>query len=460
VTSAYRIIDAMEEKVTKLLINPGGPLRGAVTVPGDKSISHRALLLGALADGDVHIEGWLPAADCLATLRCIRALGVKVEQRSETSLIVHGVGLDGLREPDDVLDCGGSGTTMRLLAGILAGQPFLSVMKGNEALRRRPMGRVIDPLRQMGATILGREGNRLPPLAILGRDLHFIEYAMPVASAQVKSALLLAALFATAQTTIIEPGPTRDHTERMLSTFGVKLHIDGRRISVAGGQRLTSALLNDDRGLYGTLAIPSDFSSAAFPLVAAALVPNSSITVQRVGVNVTRIGLLNILTGMGAATLQQPVPTPRAAEPIADLLIGSSELHGITVGGEIVVRAIDEFPILTVAATQAVGDTLIRDASELRVKETDRITAVACELAKMGAQIEERPDGLLVHGPTPLHGAVVSSHMDHRLAMALAVAGLVAKGSTTVENAEVIADSFPGFAETMRALGADIREEA
>jgi 3-phosphoshikimate 1-carboxyvinyltransferase len=444
----------------QLVVRRSGPLRGTVSVPGDKSISHRALLLSALADGDTAISGWLAAEDCQATLRCIRALGVEIEQPGVTDLLVHGVGLRGLREPADVLNCGGSGTTMRLLVGILAGQPFLSVLTGTDALRRRPMARVAEPLRQMGAKVLGRQGGRLPPLAVQGGALHGFEYSMPVASAQVKSALLLAGLFAEGETVIHEPGPARDHTERMLRSFGLDVRVDGATICLVGGQSLRTP-----RGAqaHGQISVPADYSSAAFPLIAAILVPGSIVQVSGVCVNSTRTGLSDLLAGMGACLTtvsrraDQPAVDDGTGEPVADLLAQACALTATTVGGDLVVRAIDEFPIFTIAATQALGMTTLRDATELRVKETDRIGAVAQELAKMGARIDEQPDGMLIHGPARLHGAVVDCHHDHRLAMALAVAGLVADGQTVVQDAGFIDDSFPGFVETMQALGADIR---
>ena len=441
-----------------LIIHSSGPLRGSVTVPGDKSISHRALLLGMLADGDTHVRGWLPAEDCQATLRCVRALGIAVDEISSTELIVHGASMEGLREPTDVLDCGGSGTTMRLLSGILAGQPFTSVLTGNAALRRRPMARIAIPLRQMGATILGRDGGRLPPLTIQGGQLHGIDYPMPVASAQVKSAILLAGLFAQGTTIVHEPGPARDHTERMLRAFGVELEIEGSTIRLADGQALQKWQAADGAPV---LTVPGDFSSAAFPLVAGAIVPGSEVRLRGVGVNPTRTGLLDLLRSMEARVeIKSQGPDAGSpddvGEPTSDLVIRGSDLRAVNVGGTLVVRAIDEFPIFAVAATQAEGITTIRDAAELRVKETDRISAVATELSKMGAQIEERPDGLVIHGPTPLTGTTVDSHRDHRLAMALAVAGLVARGQTEVRDAGVINDSFPGFVATLRGLGAEV----
>ena len=434
--------------MSQLTVGAGGPLRGRVQVPGDKSISHRALLLGAIAEGASRVENFLPGADCLATLRAVQALGVEIDQRAPTTLVIHGQGLHGLREPDDVLDCGGSGTTMRLLAGLLAGQPFISVLTGNAQLRRRPMGRVVEPLQRMGATVLGRQGGRRPPLAFQGGHLRGIDYALPVASAQVKSALLLAGLYADGPTTLHEPGPARDHTERMLSAMGGRLQMaDGRlqiadgRLQIEPGERLQAL----------DVTIPGDFSSAAFLVVAATLVPESKITVADVGINPTRTGLLDVLRAMGADLTLQDERT-LSGEPVADLTVRSSDLQGVEVGGRRVVRAIDEFPILAVAATQAQGETIVRDAAELRVKETDRIATTVQELRHLGAEVAPRPDGLVVHGPTPLRGCAVHSHGDHRLAMALAVAGLVAEGQTLVQDVDCIADSFPGFEVTLAHL--------
>jgi 3-phosphoshikimate 1-carboxyvinyltransferase len=370
-----------------------------------------------------------------------------------------------LQEPDDVLDCSRSGTTMRLLAGILAGQPFPSVLSGDAQLRRRPMGRVADPLRRMGATVLGRDGGRLPPLAIQGGRLQGLDYTLPVASAQVKSALLLAGLYASGPTSLRVPGPARDHTERMLAAMGARLEIEdwtpgdsSGLAEIEGGQRVR--LVPGDDLAAVDLDVPGDFSSAAFILVAATLLPGSEVLIEATGVNPTRTGLLEMLREMGAdITLESERMV--GGEPVADLVVRASELRGIEVGGQLVFRAIDEIPVLAVAASQARGETVVRDAAELRVKETDRIATTVQELRRMGAKIEARPDGFAVEGPTPLQGpqalwgegAVVDSHGDHRLAMALAVAGLVANGTTRVENTDCIADSYPGFAETLAALG-------
>ncbi|MDX9829659.1 MAG: 3-phosphoshikimate 1-carboxyvinyltransferase [Anaerolineae bacterium] len=426
----------------------GPPLRGRAALPGDKSISHRAILLNMLAGGAARVTNFLPAGDCRASLRVAGALGAEVEVLSPTELRVHGRGMV-LPEPDDVLDCGRSGTTMRLLAGILAGQPFAAVLSGDAQLRRRPMARVAEPLRLMGATVLGRDGGRLPPLTVQGRALRGIEYHLPVASAQVKSALLLAGLYAEGPTTLHVPGPARDHTERMLRAMGAQVATragDGGHTLHAGPAAALAPL---------DLAVPGDFSSAAFLLVAATLVPGSEVVLEGVGINPTRTGLLDVLRAMGAE-IEVLDEGSAGGEPVADLAVRSAGLRGIEVGGDLVVRAIDELPILAVAATQARGETLVRDAAELRVKETDRVATTVAELRRLGAAIEARPDGFLVQGPTRLRGAPVDSHGDHRLAMALVVAGLVAEGETVVHDCGCIPDSFPGFEALLAGLGGRI----
>jgi 3-phosphoshikimate 1-carboxyvinyltransferase len=424
----------------RLTVEKSKGLSGQVEVPGDKSISHRALLLGAIAEGTSRICNFLSAADCLATLACAQALGVEVERDSETELIVQGRGLRGLMEPKDVLDCARSGTTMRLLAGILAGQPFYSVLTGSEQLRRRPMGRIAEPLRQMGATVLGRNDGRLPPLTILGGNLHGMEYKLPVASAQVKSAILLAGLYADGPTVIHEPGPARDHTERMLAAMGANIQHPTSNIKIQ-----SSKLSSLD------IRVPGDISSAAYFIAAGCLVPESKVTIEGIGVNPTRTGFLDALREMGADILVENQREVNG-EPLADVVVRAGDLRGIEVRGDQVPRMIDEFPILAVVASQAEGTTVVSDAAELRVKETDRIANIAAELRKLGAHIEERPDGFVVEGPTPLAGTQVNSHGDHRLAMSLAIAGLVADGETIIEEAGCIGDSFPGFEETLRAL--------
>lgn len=431
--------------MSEITLRSGAPLHGHARVPGDKSISHRALLLSAIAEGPSHVEGFLPAADCQATLHLVRALGVQVQEHAPSTLTVHGQGLHGLQEPEDILSCARSGTTMRLLAGLLAGQPFFSLLNGDAQLRRRPMGRVVEPLRRMGAAVMGRDGGRLPPLAIQGSALRGIDYTLPVASAQVKSALLLAGLYADGPTTLHVPGPARDHTERLLLAMGAHLEAGDWGVRISPGRPLQPV----------DVTVPGDFSSAAFLLVPALLVPGSECTIKGVGVNPTRTGLLDVLQAMGAGVTVQDERTV-GGEPVADLTVRSSELRGVEVGGDLVVRMIDEFPVLAVAATQAHGETIVRDAAELRVKETDRIATTVEELRRLGAEIEPRPDGFATFGPTPLAGNTVHSHGDHRLAMALAVAGLIARGETVVQDVACIADSFPGFEATLAHLGGQV----
>lgn len=419
-------------------------LQGQIKVPGDKSISHRAVMLGSLGEGTTEINGFLPGADCLSTIRCFRQLGVQIEQPSPSQVLVYGRGLDGLREPDNVLDAGNSGTTMRLILGILSGQDFFSVVTGDSSLRSRPMGRVMKPLSLMGAKILGRRQNTLAPVSIAGsRDLKPIAYASPVSSAQVKSAVLLAGLFAPGKTTVIEPVPSRDHTERMLEWFGARVERapGGRGVSVMGNPLLRGQKLE----------IPGDISSAAFFIVAGSLVPGSEILISNVGINPTRSGIIRVLKAMGAniTLLNQRL---ECGESAADILVRYAPLHGIEISGEVIPTLIDEIPVLSVAATQAAGETVIRDAGELRFKETDRIRTTASELARMGAQIKETPDGLIIEGPVSLKGCHCSSHGDHRLAMALAVAGLTAEGETTVTGSESVDISFPGFLDTLKEL--------
>lgn len=431
--------------MSSLTVHPGGPLRGRVRVLGDKSISHRAVLFGALADGPSRIEGFLPAGDCLATLGCLEALAIEVERHDATSLTVHGHGLRGLRIPQAPLNCARSGTTMRLLAGILVGQPFESTLTGDPQLLRRPMRRITEPLRRMGAEIEDTDG--CAPLTIRGRWLHGTEHTLSVASAQVKSALLLAGLYADGPTVVRQPGPARDHTERMLAVMGADVAAEGLDVTLAPVDGLVP----------NSFTLPGDLSSAAFPLVAAVLIEGSEVATEGVGVNPTRTGLLDVLREMGAQIAVENV-REQGGEPVADVTVGASTLRGVEVGGGTVVRTIDEFPVLAVAATQAGGTTRVCDAAELRVKETDRIVAIVEGLQAMGARIEPRPDGFVIEGPTPLEGAVVDSHGDHRLAMALAVAGMIAEGETVIENAECIDDSFPGFVTVMGTLGGVMRE--
>ncbi len=435
---------------SKLIVHSQNePLRGTITVPGDKSISHRAVLLAALAEGVSVIRNWLPAGDTLATLEVVRALGVNVEvdERGPQAwdLRVEGRGLRGLRRPAGPLNCRHAGTAIRLLAGVMAGQSFPSVLDGSEQLRRRPMGRVTEPLQLMGADIRAEDGHA--PLHVRPATLRGISYRLPVASAQVKSALLLAGLYTGDAVRVHQPGPARDHTERLLVAMGAVVTTQD------GWATLSDAPPGGRRLLPLDMTVPGDFSSAAFPLVAATIVPNSAITIRGVGVNETRIGLLHILRAMGA-NVQIGNQQVTGGELAADLNVAFAELRSTDVDGPTVVRAIDEFPVWAVAATQAAGQSTVRDAAELRVKEVDRIAMLAAELHRLGADLDEHPDGFTVHGPTRLKGASVDSHDDHRLGMALAVAALAADEPTIIHDAACMTDSFPGFVETLGQLGA------
>lgn len=429
-------------------IHPSMGLRGEITVPGDKSISHRSIMFASLAQGDSYIRGFLRGEDNLATLNAFRAMGVEIEEPVTGELRVRGSGLAGLQEPGDVLDCGNSGTTMRLMSGVLAGQNFFSVLSGDRYLRRRPMARVIDPLVQMGAQIWGRKSNRCAPLAIRGTQLHGITYNSPVASAQVKSALILAGLSSAGTTTVHEPHVSRDHTERMLRYMGVELESFPGGVSIQGGQEL-----------YGReLEVPGDISSAAFFLVAALIVPDSELMIKNVGMNPTRSGIVDILCSMGG-DIQVLNEREAAGEPVADLLVRSSDLNGIEIGGDMVPRAIDEFPVVSVAAACANGATSIRDAAELRVKETDRIAAMEAVLRTFGVKVDVHEDGMTIHGREVLRGGKVKSCGDHRIAMSAAIAGLRATSAVEVEDTECTATSFPSFWELLKQTACPKKQE-
>ncbi len=408
-------------------------VRGEITVPGDKSISHRSIMLGSIARGTTTVKGFLRGEDNMATLNAFRAMGVAIEDDGET-LAIQGKGLHGLTEPGDVLDCGNSGTSMRLMTGLLAGQRFFSVLTGDQYLRRRPMKRVVGPLALMGAAIFGRDGGEKAPLAIAGRPLTGIDYRSPVASAQVKSALLLAGLYAQGPTVVREPHVSRDHSERMLRHFGADLEVTADGVTIRG-----------DRELDGReIVVPGDISSAAFFLVAGLIVPGSELLIRGVGINPTRTGIIDILTLMGG-DLELLNHREVSGEPVADLLVRSSRLKGIEIDGDLIPRAIDEFPVIAVAAALAEGRTVISDARELRVKETDRIAAMAQSLRLAGASVEETEDGMVIDGKETLAGCVADSHGDHRIAMAMLIAGLAATGATTVNDTACIATSFPTF---------------
>ena len=429
-----------------LTLRGGGSLGGSVRVPGDKSISHRALLFGAIAQGTTTIDGLLPAEDPLSTAACLRAMGVDVSPiRAGESVTVQGVGLDGFAEPGDVLDCGNSGTTMRLMLGLLAGRVGRHfVLTGDSSLRGRPMRRVGGPLSQMGAVIHGRKDGNFAPLAVLGQALVGTTIHTPVASAQVKSAILLAALTAQGPTTVIEPVQSRDHSERMLRAFGADL--------VVGGPGNTEVTVRPGNSLRGqSVIVPGDISSAAFWLVAGAITPGASLTVENVGLNPSRTGILEVLEQMGARI---SVLNERdvAGEPVGDLQVSHGPLQAFAIGAEIMPRLVDEIPVLAVAACCADGISRISGAEELRVKETDRLAVMARQLGAMGARIEEFDDGMTISGPTPLHGAEVDSETDHRVAMSLAVASLVASGTTTIRRPEAAAVSYPGFWDDLARL--------
>ncbi|MFM7269300.1 MAG: 3-phosphoshikimate 1-carboxyvinyltransferase [Cyanobium sp.] len=429
-----------------LVLAGGASLAGSVRVPGDKSISHRALLFGAIAEGETRIEGLLPAEDPLSTAACLRAMGVAVSPiEAGQEVIVQGVGLDGLREPECVLDCGNSGTTMRLMLGLLAGRAGRHfVLSGDASLRRRPMRRVGGPLGEMGAAIHGREGGNLAPLAIAGQQLRGATIRTPVASAQVKSAIRLAALSASGPTTVIEPALSRDHSERMLRAFGADLLVAG-----PGGIEVTVTPGASLRGQ--AVVVPGDISSAAFWLVAAAITPGAALIVENVGLNPSRTGILEVLEQMGA-DLQVLNRRDVAGEPVGDLEVRHGPLRPFTIGGELIPRLVDEIPVLAVAACCAEGVSRISGAEELRVKETDRLAVMARQLGALGARLVEHPDGLTVEGITPLHGAEVNSETDHRVAMSLAVASLVASGTTRLHDSAAAAVSYPGFWDDLARL--------
>ena len=427
---------------------PARSLQGVVQVPGDKSISHRALLFGAIAEGTTRITGLLPAEDPLSTAACLRAMGVTISAIEAGQLVsVEGVGLDGLREPEDVLDCGNSGTTMRLMLGLLAGRDGRHfVLTGDGSLRRRPMQRVGGPLAQMGALISGRSGGNLAPLAIQGQQLRGATIRTPVASAQVKSALVLAALTATGDTTVIEPVQSRDHSERMLRAFGAQLSV--------GGPGLTEVTVTPGASLRGQdVIVPGDISSAAFWLVAGAITPGADLTVQNVGLNPSRTGVLDVLEQMGAR-IELLNGREVAGEPVGDLRVTHGPLQAFTIGAELIPRLVDEIPVLAVAACYAEGVSRVSGAEELRVKETDRLAVMARQLGAMGARIEEFADGLTIEGGGALHGADVDSETDHRVAMSLAVAAQVALGPTQLHRPEAAAVSYPGFWEDLERLQA------
>ena len=423
------------------IVTSSTPLRGEMTVPGDKSISHRSIMLGSLALGTTVVRGFLHGEDNHSTLRAFRAMGIEINEEENGVIVIAGKGLDGLQEPGDVLDCGNSGTTIRLMSGLLAGQKFFSVVTGDRYLRKRPMKRVVTPLTQMGARIWGRCGGDLAPLAFQGGELTPIDYTSPISSAQVKSAILLAGLSCDGTTTVREPHLSRDHSERMLSYFGADIRPFAGGVSLVGRPRLEGR----------EVVVPGDISSAAFFIVAALIVPSSELLIRNVGVNPTRSGIIDILRAMGG-NIELLDERTVSGEPVADLLVRASSLHGIEIGGAVVPRAIDEFPVISVAAACASGQTIIRDARELRVKETDRIAAMVTEMSKLGAILESTPDGMIIAGGAQLHGAAVESFGDHRIAMSCAIAALQAGSAVTIHDTGCTATSFPNFWELLESV--------
>ncbi len=419
--------------MTDITIKPAASIKGEIAVPGDKSISHRSIMLGAIANGTTTVRGFLRGGDNMATMKAFRAMGVSIDDDGET-VVIQGKGLHGLSEPGDVIDCGNSGTTIRLITGLLSGQSFFSVVTGDQYLRKRPMKRVVEPLSRMGARILGRNQGSLAPLAISGGSLNAIGYESPVSSAQIKSAIMLAGLYADGETSVREPSLSRDHSERMFRLFGASLDVFNNGVTVRGGVELQGQ----------EIVVPGDISSATFFMVAALITPGSELLIRNVGVNPTRTGAIDILRAMGGdITLQDEREV--SGEPVADILVRSSRLKGCAISGSVVPRAIDEFPAIFIAAACAEGTTTVHDARELRVKETDRIAAMATNLRTVGVAVEEHEDGMSVTGVECIAGGRVTSFGDHRIAMSFSVAALVAAAPITITDTECVSTSFPSF---------------
>lgn len=415
-------------------------LKGEVTIPGDKSVSHRSVMFGSIAKDTTEVHNFLQGADCLSTISCFQKMGVAIK-RTGDRVVIQGNGLRGLKQPDGILDCGNSGTTTRLISGILAAQDFSVTLTGDASIQKRPMKRIMDPLSLMGADIRSVHNNGCAPLAITGTSLHGIHYPSPVASAQVKSAILLAGLYADSETRVTEPYVSRNHTELMLSCFGADVHTEH-----------TTAVIRPAKELYGTrILVPGDISSAAFFIAAGLMIPNSELLIQNVGINPTRDGILHVCRDMGASlTLMNP--KSGEGEPVADILVKTSSLHGAVIGGAIIPTLIDELPMIAAMACLAEGDTVIKDAAELKVKESNRIDVMVRNLTAMGADVEETADGMIIHGGRPLHGAVIDSKLDHRIAMTFAIAGCCAEGETEILGAECVDISYPGFYQDLNRL--------
>lgn len=421
-------------------LQPAAHIRGEVTVPGDKSISHRAVMFGAISDGRTEIQNFLEGADCLSTISCFRSMGIEIEKK-QNQILVHGKGLRGLTAPSGILDCGNSGTTTRLISGILSPQPFTSTLTGDDSIKKRPMNRIIEPLAMMGADIKSLNGNGCAPLQICGRPLHGIHYHSKVASAQVKSAILLAGLYAEGETRVTEPKLSRNHTELMLKRFGADVRTEG-----------TTAVIRPASHLTGTnILVPGDISSAVYFVAAALILPNSEVLIKNVGINPTRAGLLTVCKNMGAQ-ISLVNESHEGSEPTADLLVHSSNLKGTVIEGDLIPAMIDELPTVALMACFAEGTTVIRDAAELKVKESNRIAIMVENLSAMGADIVETEDGMIIHGGKPLHGAVIDSHKDHRIAMTFAVAALAAGGETEILDADCVSISYPRFYDELNRL--------
>ena len=422
------------------VIKPSGKLRGEITVPGDKSISHRSVMLGSIAKGDTRISGFLTGEDCLSTIDCFKKLGIDIEVNG-TDVTVHGKGLKGLSAPAETLDVGNSGTTLRLMSGILSAQPFTTRLTGDSSIQKRPMGRVASPLGLMGAKITSENEKMTAPLTIEGQSLHGIDYTLPVASAQVKSALILAGLYADGETRITEPEATRDHTEIMLNYLGADIRKEGDTIVVRPAAELTGK----------DITVPGDISSAAYFIAAALISKDSEVLIKNVGVNPTRTGIITAFKAMGG-NIELTNERTVCGEPVADILVRSSRLHGVVIKGAIIPKLIDEIPVIAAAACYASGETVIADAAELRVKESDRIKTMAAELGRMGATVIQTDDGMIILGGIPLHGAVCESYNDHRVAMSVAVAALGAKGETQIKDCGCVDISFPGYFDALKSL--------
>lgn len=424
-----------------ITISPKNCLHGTLSVPGDKSISHRAVMLGAIAHGTTTIHGFLMGEDCLSTISCFRKLGIEIEISNHTQVIVHGKGLHGLKEPSEPLDVGNSGTTLRLLSGLLAAQPFSTTLTGDASIQKRPMDRVALPLKEMNAVFEHTQEKVFAPFTIHGNALKGIHYTLPVASAQVKSAILLAGLYAEGETLVTEPEATRNHTEIMLNYLGASITTKGNTIHCPQIKELYAK----------PISVPGDISSAAYFIVAGCICPNSELIISDVGINPTRTGIIDALIAMGA-NIQIDNKREKCGEKVGDIHVQASPLHGSTISGADIPRLIDEIPILAVAACFAEGTTIIKDAQELKVKESNRIQTVVTELKKLGANIEETEDGMVIHGGHSLQGTTIESYQDHRIAMSMAIAGLCASGTTTIQNGECVDISFPGFYSLLDTL--------